>query len=385
MIGDNFAVVGNWSWDKNQTKGLSVYRYHPETAALEPVGNFLTEVTAGQQFFNPEQNVLYIVNEVRDLHGQTGGGGYVIALSMDPDSGILTFRNQKESLSPLPSYFCLDKSRKYAVVTNHGTRNYITKIIRNEEGRYQPETVFDDVAVTLFRINEDGSIGDACDISLIQGKGVTGCHMIPHPHSVVADPSGELFIVCDKGLDMIYAYHLDRDNGKLLLKDELAVKEGYAPRYSAFHPALPVVYCNNENVPVVHAVLYDAASGKLVLKSVFNVLFPIAESGNIPEGSCSDILVHPNGKHLYVSVRKANIIAVLDIDGKGDATLVQNIDCRGDNPRGLCLSPDRQYLFAANVVSSNIAGFTILDNGTLEALENETKAPCPGNIQIIAF
>ncbi len=381
MSKNMYATVGNWNFKKEAKKGLTVLKYEEETGALEYVEHYFESIVAGQQCFDPESKILYIVDEIADSRGMIGGGGYILALSINEKNGEVKIINEKKSLSPKPSYFCLDKSKKYALVSNHASRNYVTKVVKDEHGKYDTETQFDDVTITLFRINDDGSIGEACDVSILKGEG-NGRHAIPHPHSVVGDPTSEIFIVCDKGMDKIYSYGLDRENGKLIFKDELIAEEGYAPRYSSFNKKLPIVYCNNENKPVVYTVGYDIDSGKLHRIQKVDVLIPEDDLQEEMKGSCSDIIVHPNNKYLYVSVRNANKVSVFDIDEKGEIAIKQVIDCGGDNPRGLHISPNGKHLYAMNVMTSNIAGFEIAEDGTLTALENGTKTNCPGNMLI---
>jgi 6-phosphogluconolactonase (cycloisomerase 2 family) len=98
----------------------------------------------------------------------------------------------------------------------------------------------------------------------------------------------------------------------------------------------------------------------------------------------ADILIHPNGKYLYASVRGTNTISVLDVDDAGAISLRDIVDCGGVNPRGLYISPDARFLFAANMNSGNIATFSISGNGALRATGTGAKARCPGSMRIIA-
>lgn len=378
-----YALAGNCNWEFIPgSRGISVYSYDPETAGMELIDTFFEDVNVGQQCIDTERNIVYITNECHSRRGQLGGGGYVMAIKIDPETGKLTLINEKESLAPEPCYICLDKTKRYAIVAHHIDSDFVTKIVKNMDGSYSSEPQFDDCALVLFRINEDGSLGDICDVSITHGEGVSSLHAIPHQHSVISDPTSELFVVCDKGMDKIYTYHLDRECGKLVLLYEKVVETGMAPRYGVFHPTLPVFFENNEGKAVILAYGYDVASGKLDQISSAPLLLDEKAAEGIKILEPSDILIHPDGKFLYVSLRGINYIAVLDVDDTGSITLRQNISCGGVNPRGLCISPDAHYIFANNIESGNITTFSIGDDGSLSMINNETKSSCPGNMVI---
>src|SRR6185312_10559045 len=65
-----------------------------------------------------------------------------------------------------------------------------------------------------------------------------------HPHAVIFDPSRRFVIVPDKGFDCTFIFRLE--NGRLVLNQAMASRPGAAPRHCIFHPALPVLYVNNE-------------------------------------------------------------------------------------------------------------------------------------------
>jgi 6-phosphogluconolactonase (cycloisomerase 2 family) len=103
-------------------------------------------------------------------------------------------------------------------------------------------------------------------------------------------------------------------------------------------------------------------------------------SPNTPEPA--DIIVHPDGKYLYVSTRFMNTISVLDVSASGALSLREVVDCGGENPRGLCISPDGRFLLAANMNSGDVTVFSIETDGTLRATGTGAKASSPGSMTI---
>ena len=404
------ALVGNFGFAPGP-KGLCIYSYDPVTAAMELIESAFEAVNVGHMSVDDEGGIVYLVNECPSQLGQTGGGGYLLALKIDPQTGKLTLINEKPTLGQEPCYTCLDKSKRYIIVSHHADFGFVTKVVKGEHG-YSTQVVFDDTALALFPICEDGSLGDACDVSITPGDGAPGPHPWARHHSVVADPSGELFIVCDKGLEQFHTYHLDRTNGKLVRLQDIIVEPDLIPRYGAFHPALPIFYANYERAAVIHAYCYDVASGRLERVGSAPLLLPdnpaelanaeaklplthpktLAERMHMLQEKApvghdkvepADILIHPNGRYLYASVRGANTISVLDVDIAGSISLREVIDCGGVNPRGLTISPDGRFLFAANMNSGNVATFSISADGGLRATGAGVKASSPGSMRIV--
>ena len=73
-------------------------------------------------------------------------------------------------------------------------------------------------------------------------------------HSVVADPTGELLVVCDKGLGGVSRLPYRSRERKLVRLQDTGVEKGLVPRYGAFHPSLPIFYANYEKTTVVHGL-----------------------------------------------------------------------------------------------------------------------------------
>jgi 6-phosphogluconolactonase len=378
-----YALVGSWFYRPGQ-KGITVYKYNPENGSLELIESGFSDVNACHVSLDPERNIAYFTDTCGDRRGEIGGGGYVIAFRVDPETGKLTMISKKESLAPEPEYICVDNTKRYAMIPHHTDSGHVTRIVKKADGSFTSETLLDDAAVVLFRLNEDGTFGEVCDVSITRGEGsAVGPHVYSQLHSVVADPTGELFAVCDKGTDKIHTYHLDRKKGKLIPLQATAVETGISPRFSTFHPTIPVYYVNFERKPIVHTYRYDVATGKLDRIGVTSLLLDEKAAEGVHAWDIADILLHPNGKHLYVTVRGIESIAVLDVDDKGMLTLKQNINCGGKWPRCLCFSPDTRFLFTTNTESNNIVKFALGADGTLSATGQQTESRLAACMKIL--
>jgi 6-phosphogluconolactonase len=379
-----YAIVGNWSF-RPVPKGFHIFRYDAQTGALDRVETVREDISAGCVCPDAAHGMLYVNNESGDRPGCLGGGGSVLCFSLDAKTGHASQLCERPSLAPNPSYFWLDAGGRYALVSHHCARGYATKLRRGANGELSCETVFDDAALVLFRIGPDGMLEAPCDACVTPGAGAAGgAHAISHQHCVAGDPTGALFLVCDKGTDQIHAFRLDRENGRILHLFDNSVEAGCAPRYGLFHPTLPVFYENNERQCRLFVYGYDTATGVLTKRSEAPLLQDPAAYPSGTRLEPSDLLLSPDGKHLYATVRGAEVLSIFDVAADGSLALRANVSCGGRNPRGLCLSPEGKYLYCANV-ETGVRCFSVGADGGLTLLPGETEANCPGCIRFITL
>ncbi|RJW48849.1 hypothetical protein DXC92_07485 [Clostridiales bacterium TF09-2AC] len=392
-----YAYVGNWGFAP-APKGISIFQFNQETGAMALIETIRYDIAAGQLCLDAKNRILYAVNECGERRGGIGGGGYLLAFRINPETGGLTLINEKESLLPEPSYLCLDKSGKYLLTCHCADPWHVTKIKKNEDGTFQNEVLFDDTAIVMFRIREDGGIGDVCDVAITPGTGGNGpnsrknvdpvtnhiqlVQVISRLHAVVQSPGGGMFVACDKGMDKLIAFKLDRNQEKIVITDEYVTEEvACFPRYGTFHPTLPVFYANNENLAQLNCFHYDEDAGKLELFCKVKLL---SEEVGLIEGKpvgAQDILIHPDGRTLYVTLCGLNQIVVLSVGEDGIPAVKQNIPSGGNLPRGINISPDGRFLVSGNMVSGDITTFFIHENGMLESTGKLYKAVSPSAIQ----
>jgi 6-phosphogluconolactonase (cycloisomerase 2 family) len=377
MARNIFASVGSFSMTPPFYRGITVYRYDAALGELTLPKNSFEDINVGYQFLDEAKNILYICHEAPSFRGKTGGA--IAAINIDPLTGRLSILNEKETLCPQPSWFCLDNTKKFALISHFGSENVVTKIKKQNDGKYISYTDYDDCLLELVSINDDGSIGEICDLEIFYGEGIPGSCSSPALHSCLADPSGELFLVCAMRKDSIYSYRIDRNKNKLIKKAELILERETGPRYVTFHPLLPLVYCNNEFMSVLFVYSYDVRFG--ILKKVQEIGLLTENDKKISKSFPSDLLMSPDGKTLYVSIRGVNIISALRIASDGSLELFQNIDSGGDNPRGICMSPDGRYFFALNNRSENIVNFNVKRDGSLEISGKEIRQRRPANMR----
>ena len=397
-----FAYVGNWNFHPAD-KGISIFQYFPEDGTMELIETVHSEVCAGQIWLHPEKPILYVVNEKGDLDGKMGGGGYVLAYSIEEETGKLTQISNLESLCTEPCYVVVDKSRRHVLVSQHADPFYVTKVVKHADGTWGNQIIMEDAGLLLIGLNEDGSLGEIQDVYITKSNGglgregkklvdpVTGhvqlTRVISRQHSVMPSPSGSIYVVCDKGMDRVYTFGVDDENNELKLLDTFVDDLGVFPRYSAFHPTKPVFYTNNERKCEIHVFRYSDETGKIDMIQKVDILTPEYQGKEYaitcrPMGA-QDILAHPNGKVVYCTVEGGdNLLVTLKVKEDGTLELVQNIDCEGTMPRGICLSPDGRFLLSGNLTSGDVTVFRVDEEGMLAFTGRKYDAVSPSAIRI---
>ena len=366
-----YALVGNWR-AKDNKNGLVLCEYIPETGGLKEIRTYYENISVGNTCFDAERNIVYFVDEQITRTGDKTYGGGVLAASVDVENERLALISEVDSLSTNPSFVCVDKSRQYVLVPHHVSRYYVVRMVQDKVGKLTAKKKFDDAPLIVFRLEENGAIGEACDMFLAPDDG----ERCPHLHSLYADPTGELYIFCDKGLDKIYTFHLNREEGKLVHLYTAETAFDTWPRYGVFHPHKPFFYTNCEHSSLIYVWRYDVETGVLEKKQSIDLHRYEKGTKVMP----SDITISGDGSTVYVSVRGTDEIAVLSIGEDSLLTPAQIVSSEGANPRGIAISPDGRFLLSANLESNAVATFIIRDGGCIEFSGQKSPVHSPGNI-----
>lgn len=373
MAKKSYALVGTWDF-KGDKKGIYVFDYDPENGTLTQNGYYDPEVSAGQQCYDPVRQIVYFVDECEGHSNELPGGGYVRAYRLT-EAGKLEFINEQCIYMGKPAGICLDRSGEYILAAAHGGRNAVTKVIYHPDGSFGSCVQYEDVGMALLRVQKDGSLGEVCDIVLHQGITPLKSQVHAHLHSICGSPDGEIFYACDKGLDKIYSYRLDRKQGKLLRMAEKQMDYATAPRYGAFHPVLPVFYENNETDRRLFAFQYDRLSGQLT--TLAEVVLSDEE-----QASPADITVDHKGRYLYASLRRADKIVVFALDERGIPRKIQDFPS-GGSVRGMTLSPDGKFMLGACNETGEVRVYSVDEDGMLTDTGHSVPAAHAANVAVV--
>ena len=338
----NTLYLGSFGRDPKTTMGITAYRYLSETCNIEMIENYVPDLSIGQQCFDEKNGVLYAVNEVSDLKGRTGGGGYVLAFRQDRDTGKLTEISRCRTFGNNPCYVSYDNAREFLLVVHHGLSNTASTLDRRPDGSFGIKLTYDTATAVLYALEADGRIGELCDAVEIEGHDRYGTHSFPHLHSVVRAGDSDAFLVCDKGLDRRYVFTIDRENRKLAVSDTVDARRGTAPRYSYFNNRTGMFYSNCETEPVVYSFAYRPGADSITPTQAV----ALRDDGR---GHPSDIAVSPDGMMLYVNVRDPDSIGVFSVAPDGSFKRIQLVEDGAEAPRGMAVSPDGRFLLACSI------------------------------------
>src|SRR5580658_4319506 len=106
---------------------------------------------------------------------------------------------------------------------------------------------------------------------------------------------------------------------------------------------------------------------------------------NSPGANCSpscraaNIAYRPDGRFVYATIRTHNSVSALAVDAKtGNLSLIQNLPCAGDFPRGMGIDPSGHWLIIGNQKSRTVTVFGINpDTGKLTPTGQSLRVGVP--------
>ena len=357
---DDLVLVGTYT-ARDATQGVYFYRMDPESGDLRPAGSAAVGANPSFLAIHPTRRWVYAVNEISSTDGRPTGG--VAALALDAAAPALAVLGRRASGGAGPAYVSVDRSGRYALVANYGAGT-----------------------AAALPIGADGNIGEATAVVRHAGSGPRADRQgAPHAHCILADPSNRFVLVTDLGIDRIMVYRFDDRAGTLTPAPTpfAATRPGAGPRHLAFHPSRPIVYVINELDMTLGAYRWDAQAGTLgEIATVPALAAPLAPG----ENTGADIHLSPSGRHLYATIRGANLLVVFAVDERaGTLTPVQEIPTGGNWPRNFGLDPSGRFLYAANQRSNDIVAFRVdAASGRLTPTGHRVQLPSPVCVRFLA-
>jgi 6-phosphogluconolactonase (cycloisomerase 2 family) len=346
-----YAYVGCYTTPDRDGRGegIGVYQVDPQSGAWTQVQ--LVGEVANPSFLaiHPEQHTLYCVHGGND-HSE------VSAFAIEPGAGRLTLLNTEPTGGTNPVSVAVDPSGRLVAVANY-TGGLVASL----------------------PIAADGTLGPAG--AVLEQTGEPGPHPTEqasaHPHHLPFDPNGHFLVAPDKGLDRLFIYRPEVEDGALVPHDppSVATHRGAGPRHIAFHPNAPYAYVINELNSTITAYDYDAAHGTLQDRETISSLPPDFAGDN----TGSEIAVAPSGRFLYASNRGHDSIGIFAIEPTTGALAPVGWEpTQGKTPRFFALDPSGTFLYAANQASDTIVAFRVDPNeGTLAATGQVIESGSP--------
>ena len=362
------AYVGDYTPD---AEGIYLCRLDRVQGTLVPLKTFRDIANPSWLATDAAGRRLYAVNEVKTYHGAAGAS--VSAFAIEPATGELTLLNSVSSHGLEPPHLSVHPSGRWVLVANY----------RNG-------------TIAVLPVQADGSLGEAVDVQQNSGpggppipadgppgyfpSGDSDGH--PHAHMIAADPTGRFVLVDDLGLDRLYVWRFDVATGRLTPNDPafVATSAGGGPRHFVFHPNGRVLYNLLEEASRLVAYRWDSGSGHLS---------EIGSASTLPAGFAgsnlaSEVVVSPDGQHVYAANRLHNSVAIFHVESDGRLQPRGHEWVRGDYPRHITLDPSGGFLFCCNQRSDDITAFRVNRvSGALTSTGRYTPVGSPTNLTFL--
>ena len=371
--GPILAYVGAYSspqgpeGSKGNGQGIYLFQVNPATGVLSEREIFSDDSNPAWLAFDPSRTHLYSANETTTFQGASSGS--VSAFSIDRTNGHLKLLNRVSSEGAGPAHLSVHPSGKYVLVANYAGGT-VAVIPIQANGDLGPAT---DVK------HDEGTVGPTHAASAPSGSFAISGHERPHAHMIQSDPSGRFVLAADLGMDQIFIWKFDVENGTLSPNNpaSLPLPPGDGPRHFTFHPNGRWLYSLQEEGSTLALFDYDAATGRATLKKTISTL-PKRFAGT---NFTSEVMVSPDGKFVYAANRLHDSIAFFSIGPAGSLTLRGEEWTRGDYPRSFNIDPTGNFLYSCNQRSDAIAAFRInRETGSLTFTGQYTPVGTPAII-----
>ncbi|HEY0955729.1 MAG TPA: lactonase family protein [Roseateles sp.] len=341
------------------SKGIYVSTLDEASGALSPPRLAAAVGNPGFLAVHPGKPLVYSVAGSRAADGSWKDEVAAFAVQGD---GSLVLLNTRPAGGSGPCHVSVDASGRVLLLANYGGGN-----------------------VASYSIMDDGRLGPAVSTVRHEGASVNAQRQTqPHPHAIYPGPTQARAYVPDLGIDKVMIYGLDAASGRLSpnAPAHAVTEPGGGPRHLAFHPDGRHAYVALELTSRVAAYRVDAASGAL---DGFQALSSLPPGAAAEGNTAAEILVHENGRFLYVSNRGHDSIAVFAIAPQdGSLRFVAATPSGGRTPRSFGLVPGGRFLVAANQNGGNVTVFAIdPERGTLSPTGGGLRIDRPKHVRFL--
>lgn len=326
-------------------RGIHQFRVDRETGALTPAGVFELGTSPSHLALNADGSRLYSANET-DRVGDDNEGT-ISAFAIDPRDGSLTPLNTVRSGGAGPTYVSLHPSVRFLLVANYFGGSVAVLPVLPDGRLGEPTDVRRDA----------GPIGPTRAANAPPGSFAISGHDRTHAHMIQADPSGRFVLHVDLGLDRIFVWRFDDQNGVLTPNEPpaVALPPGDGPRHFHFHPNGRWFYSIQEEGSTIVLFDYDAEAGRLTARRTISTLPPGFAGSNF----CSEILVSADGRFVYAGNRLHDSIGIFAVGPEGELSYVGEEWTRGDYPRSFTFDPTGRFLYCCNQRADHVTVFEV--------------------------
>lgn len=207
--------------------------------------------------------------------------------------------------------------------------------------------------VAMFTLDADGVPNSLDTRFRYEGRGARERQSAPWPHSAWFEPEGRRVFVCDLGLDRIMIYDVPSDGGPPVPGRQpfAQVGSGAGARHMAVSRDGRHLYVANELDGTIAVFAHDPAVGSV---TIAQTIASVTDGSGVP---CqpAEIVLSPDGRHLYVTNRGPEQVGIFAVDAESGAiTPAGFAPTLGKLPRHIALSPDGLHAIVSNQLSGDL-------------------------------
>lgn len=325
MYVGSYTAGPNGSFTPDSSKGIYAWRLDSKTGVMESLGLMAETVQPAHLWIAPNGKTLYSVN------WETNGG--VSAYRIDPRSGALIFLNKISAHGALPNQVVVDPSGRVAVTVNYASGS-----------------------LAAYKLEPDGKLGEAFYVDQHTGTPLSPKQPGPKQHGIQFSKDNKTMFIADLGLDRVYSYRFDAAAPSLTPADPPYVNThaGAGPRRLQISPDGKFLYVDHESDSEVSVFAIDG--GELTEIQTIATVPEDAKANN----TTAEIIISADGRHLYVSNRGHDSVAVFAVDrATGKLNHKENVPAGGRTPRNIRFDPSGNWFFTANETGGNLTQFKV--------------------------
>ncbi len=333
------------------SEGLYVFEFDRDAGEMNQIQVVSDREGPNFQAIHPDGGLLYSVSD--EPFTDDTDYGTLSAYRIDSETGRLSLMNEQSVEGRGTAHVSVDPLGRYVYVSNYSEGN-----------------------LSVFVINEDGSLTEAVDIIHHEGSSINEQRQNnPHVHAVDPSADGRFIYVSDLGIDKIMIYEVHETNGTLTPAETPYVEStpGSGPRHFTIHANGSFAYSAEELSSTVAVFEVNETN---------RALNPIQRVSMLPDdfeesSSAADIHISPDGRFLYATNRGHDSLVIYSIDETtGELTLTGHESTRGGHPRNFMIDSRGEYLFVANRDDDHIVIFRgDQETGELEYTGNQANVP----------
>ena len=343
-----FIYTGSFS----DSEGINIFGFDRSGSTFSHIGSVMDRTQPNFLAIHPSGNFLYAVSGQR--FSDDSNHGTVSAFKVDRETGGLELLNERSTEGQGPAHVSADPLGRFVYVSNYSGGN-----------------------VSVFAVQEDGSLSEVTDTAQHEGSSVNERRQrAAHVHAADPSPDGRFLYVSDLGIDKIKIYQVS-DSGELTpAETPYAESEpGAGPRHFTIHPGGEFAYSVEELSRTVAVYSVNTQNGALQRLQRLTLLPDDMEGDD--SMTAADIHISPDGNHLYATTRGPNILTIFSIDeNSGELSVVGHESTQGGHPRNFMIDQNGEFLLVANRDNDNVVMFfRDSESGLLEPAGIELDVP----------